>query len=365
MKSNDVNSGTALNEVIQEAQSLLGADTLVLYYYNQLSGEWANKPIIINSTEALSINDKTVSKGAKNALVSTKPLFLESQQLNKELSGGFIKRENILSSVAIPLSYEEQKLGVLFINYRTSQKFNLEIQKEIISIAQKVADAVYKYLLTQISIELINSNMLRIQMLLPKDINISQFFEVSQKNINAIEQIYLMYAIIYSGNIKAVEQLIHAITRKSLKNRNVTLLEIRRIATRKDVNIQSPLLSSMKYGSPGSFDLLGIGKILEILRDTIKDVRWRGKHEREFAELERENKKMEIERAKIENEKTIIEIASAKISLLEQIAHLELPNDQRKIVASALLPQLTSLYDFNPSYLLSSGDKANKKKKDE
>lgn len=365
MNNNDVNSGKALNEVIQEAQSILGADTLVLYYYNEARGEWANKPIIIDPTEASTINKKAVAKGANTALESSKPLFLEPQQLDKELSSPFIKRENIKSSVAMPLSYEGQKLGVLFINYRSFQKFTPEFQDEIASIAQKVAGAVYNYLLTQLSIELIDSDTLRIQMLLPKAITISQFFEISQKNVSAIEQIYLTYAVIYSGSRKAVNQLLKTIDRKTLKNKNVTLSEIRRIAARKEVNIDAPLLTSIKYGSPGSFDLLGIGKILEILHDTIKDAKWRGKHEQEYAELERESKKLEMERVRIENEKTMIEIASAKINLLEQISNLELSKDQRKIIASALLPQLTSLYDLNPSYLLSSGEKAQKKRKSE
>ena len=348
-------AGEILSKAIDEAKFLLNADLLVLYFYNQISGEWADKPISIDDTP---ISNKAVADWARNVLTKNEPLLLNPS----EISGSFVRREKISSVIAIPLIHEEMRLGVLFANYRTRQDFNESYRRNIQQVVEKVSEALYRYIFAQLDVELVESDTLRVQLLLPKGITTSQFFQISQDNIQNIEHIYLILSLIYSGDRRAINRLISVTNRNQEKKKTTTLAQVRAIANGKKVNVQPPLLVAIKYGSPGSFDLLGIGKIFEILRDMIKDVKWRGKHETEIAEMERESKKLEIQRAQIENEKAIIQVASEKLTLLERIANLELTKDERNIVVSALLPQLNSIYDLNPTFLLPDKTKNRKRK---
>ena len=114
-------------------------------------------------------------------------------------------------------------------------------------------------------------------------------------------------------------------------------------------------LASVHYGSPASFDLLGISSVVEILRDSIKDLAWRGKHEKLMAELERESKEAEIRKLKLESEKALVEITSQKIELLEKAKKLKLSDDERETVIHVLLPQVREI--ANPSSIRSLGKK--------
>jgi len=352
----NIEAGETLTEAINEAKFLLNADLLVLYSYNQLSGQWATKPIAIGSSLS---GGNTVADWVINVLAKNKPLFLEPS----DISGSFVKREKIASAIAIPLTFEKVKLGVLFANYRTHQDFTEKDRQKILGVAGKVSEALYQYLFSQLSLQIIEPDTLRVQLLLPKGITTSQFFQISQDNIHVIEQIYLVLSLIYSGNRKAIDRLISTINRNQGKEKNTPLAQIRAIVSGKKVDIQPPLLTSIKYGSPGSFDLLGIGKIFEILRDIIKDVKWHGRHENEIAELEREGKKLEIQRAKIENERAMVQTVSEKLVLLEKITDLELSKDDRNTIVSAILPQLVSIYDLNPTFLLEDRNMVRRKPK--
>ena len=107
--------------------------------------------------------------------------------------------------------------------------------------------------------------------------------------------------------------------------------------------------------------MLGIGSALETLRETLIDVSWRGKHERELAKLERRNKqaeitsarlehekaageialqKTQIEKAKLENEKLFLDIAKQKLMLLQTTNGLQLSDDDKETIIAVLLPKL-------------------------
>ena len=109
---------------------------------------------------------------------------------------------------------------------------------------------------------------------------------------------------------------------------------------------------------------MGVGKVLEIIRDTIKDLVWRGRHERQMAELERmqrreeiaksrlENEHMkksleirraELEKMRVENGKRVVEVASKKLDLIQQAVALELSEDARSMLLSALVPEMLTI----------------------
>jgi len=113
-------------------------------------------------------------------------------------------------------------------------------------------------------------------------------------------------------------------------------------------------LVSAHYGSPASFDLLGIGKIVEVLRDTIKDLLWRAKHEKQMAELERQSKEEEINKTRLETEKILLDIAVQKLEVIEKASHLKLPDNDKKAIIAALLPQMAIIASPTSMPLLKS-----------
>ena len=64
---------------------------------------------------------------------------------------------------------------------------------------------------------------------------------------------------------------------------------------------------SIHYGSPASADLLGIGKVIENIIGLIKDLKWKGKIEKEAAVQGIIKLKTEIEKQELENEKQRLE----------------------------------------------------------
>lgn len=123
--------------------------------------------------------------------------------------------------------------------------------------------------------------------------------------------------------------------------------------------IQPLRLSLVTYGSPASFDFLGLGKVLEILLGTVKDLRWRDKHVEHMAALERRSKEIEIETAEIERQakevqlaetrlalqKSIVEFASERLQLMQSIRNVYLPEEDRVVLESALSLKMLSMIE--------------------
>lgn len=53
-------------------------------------------------------------------------------------------------------------------------------------------------------------------------------------------------------------------------------------------------INSIKIGSPGIISLEGLGEPIRELRELIKDLVWRNKHEREMAQIEKEKARLDI-----------------------------------------------------------------------
>ena len=201
---------------------------------------------------------------------------------------------------------------------------------------------------------------------------INDFFGEVTSKVKAIDYIYSVFALLTSGDSNTINR--YLLTQKErqsvkqsddleqslehvldIKSHLVRAISLKRFLSQ--ANVEPLRVVSVHYGSPASFDLLGIGKILEIIRDTSKDLIWLGKHEKEMAELERKNKHVEIQRAKLENkkksfeiinqqqeiEKAGVEIAIKKLELIEKINGLELSESDKQMVASALLPKMNTL----------------------
>lgn len=326
---------------------------------------------------------QAIEKAVENAIDEFKHRFpdsiiasfiLETPSIQQEL--GKSVAQYLSEPAVIPKSLQAEYLGIS-PELISNEQFNLAIsflweaiRREIIQIPQiqvlllaeqqrmlslkTVDETVVEETITT---SLKFSNTLNVQIELPSLITIDGYFGIASNILWNIEYIYLVFALIASDEFsdrKALDSLLSKL-RPSFENgieKKLSKLDSRRALALSTV---TPLrLVSAHYGSPASFDLLGIGKILEILRDTVKDLVWRGKHEKQMAELERQGKEAEIEKIRLESEKVLVDIASQKIELLEKTSKLKLSDNDRKIIIYAIMPQMKEITNPLPRKYLSA-----------
>lgn len=200
----------------------------------------------------------------------------------------------------------------------------------------------------------------------PKHLTIDGFINLVVSQAKPIDFIYFLLYFVAYGSPAEVKALCEFINKSSNKD---SLQRADFYKVLKPAKTENLLVISVHYGSPLTFDLLGIGSILEASKDLIKDVSWRASHEKKLAELERKNKRVEIEKAKVEItaqklalEKAIAEIVLQKIEILERLNNLPLSDAEKKLIVSAMLPKLLTLIDKKPPLLLGSGTRTPNKK---
>lgn len=110
---------------------------------------------------------------------------------------------------------------------------------------------------------------------------------------------------------------------------------------------------SSKYGSPASFDLLGVGKILEVIKESLKDILWRGSYEKRQAGLKEE-------KAQLENDKLRLEVATAMLNLVKEGRELKLTDTETKLLVEPIASKLSML----PAYLIVQDGSDSEKKND-
>lgn len=215
-------------------------------------------------------------------------------------------------------------------------------------------------------------DLLRVKIALPALLKVDEFFDNVVDKLRAIEFIYSIYALLNSNDPEAAEKFITYLTEANEKTTLSQSLLDRLLIT---ANVEPLRLNSVHYGSPASFDLLGLGKVLEILRDTLKDLAWRGKHEKQMADLERKNKQVEINKARLDTEraavelvaekleldklmiakeKMLVEIVEQKLGLIQKATNLELPDDQKRLIISVLIPKMIIISEDPITPLLKS-----------
>ena len=209
-----------------------------------------------------------------------------------------------------------------------------------------------------------NNDVLSIRISLATAITLNEFFDSITDRMQAIDFIYSIFSLLVSNDYGTINNFIKTIKQQETQiPSNTYLHSFMTIA-----NVEPLRIQSIHYGSPVTIDLLGIGSVLEIVRDTIKDLAWRSQHEKAMAELElkakhseiQKNKldvetmsvsrKLDIEKAALELqaqrvliEKANTELLSQKIELLNKITNLQLSDDDRKVVVSVLLPKALTI----------------------
>lgn len=205
----------------------------------------------------------------------------------------------------------------------------------------------YKDLENPIEIKDTAPTSFSIEFPLPSRISINKYYDFLSV-ITALDIVYVVFAILYS-NEKTIANFLSSLKESQNNNTYSVILE-----KAQQNGIKSMQLVSIHYGSPASFDLLGIGKILEVLKDIIKDVAWKGKHEKKLSSIDEEKakleagskkieleiKKKELEKISHENQKLALEVANQKLDLVIKARNLNIIPDDREILVAILNPRL-------------------------
>ncbi len=199
------------------------------------------------------------------------------------------------------------------------------------------------------------NRVLTAEIVAPGLIGVDDFFNYATEPIKAIDFMYALLYFISVGEHRDVINLCKFI------NQNPELVASGRREFFNQLNDElyvpyhlrdnQPIkILSVHYGSNISFDLLGVGNILEFVRDIVKDALWKAEHEKLLAKSERDLKSTEIVKAKLEIaekkmalEKMGLELALQRIELVEKIYKLPLNNEDQMAIASVLAPNLIAI----------------------
>jgi GAF domain-containing protein len=135
-----------LKAIVEGTKNALGCDAVVLFVYNQVTDRLDHPPIMVGVNDP----DKASSAGEvkEDSIVyimlrrdepylvdveAQDPLFRERR---------FAKDEGIVSCAAVPLRVAGQKVGVMFVNYRTRHRFTGEERADIALFADQAAVAI-------------------------------------------------------------------------------------------------------------------------------------------------------------------------------------------------------------------------------
>lgn len=146
-------AGSILEMVTDEIRDVTGADLAILYQYQTAEERFALPPFVSGQlhVDIFPQPTATATDDTANLTIRKKtPVFAkDSQQLYTllggnpaEHSGSFVKRERIASTAAVPLHTNNTQVGVLFLNYRTPQRFDRPQQYFIQVLANYAAIAI-------------------------------------------------------------------------------------------------------------------------------------------------------------------------------------------------------------------------------
>lgn len=120
----EINSHEILQRIAESARKVLGADVITLFTYEQERQKFEERFIVGDSLFA-----KTI-KANEGIFLPTVP------------PENFVMREQIKSAAAFPLRIGNEPVGVMFVNYRTSQTFTEEQRQLIELFANQAAIAI-------------------------------------------------------------------------------------------------------------------------------------------------------------------------------------------------------------------------------
>ena len=177
----------------------------------------------------------------------------------------------------------------------------------------------------------------------PDKILLVDFVSFSKETFNSISVMIDILSAIHAADVEYLSKAIH------------TEVIIRRISA-------DLFLVKVSYGSPLSFDIAGIGKAFEQLRELLKDFYYRNDLEKAKGnnEVEKQRRPTEIQVATANQKlkQTAIETVKMKVDLISKIDRLKLGDDEKSKLVHLIAEELVSLNQPWSQQQLASGDNA-------
>ncbi len=151
-----------LQQIVEAAGAVLGADVIVLYEYHEEAGDVTIPPVIWGEIEHPEVPRERsrarphTQSAVFQMLERTEPFYAPDAGPDWatlipdwQAENSFIHREGIASSAAVPLIADGQRVGALFVNYRTRHTFPDEERRTIELFATQAAIAIQNARLLQ------------------------------------------------------------------------------------------------------------------------------------------------------------------------------------------------------------------------
>ena len=140
-----LDSEQTLQAVVDKIRDATKADLVVLYPFDSTRNSFIFPPRIagdlLDATSSESIVPNQPGSGAKQILRRAKPIFAQHDSTHLR-QGSIGQREQIRSTVAMPLRVGEEAVGLLFVNFRQLQHFDTMQKLFLESLAHYAAIAI-------------------------------------------------------------------------------------------------------------------------------------------------------------------------------------------------------------------------------
>jgi PAS domain S-box-containing protein len=136
---------STLNSIARGTQDALDCDAVTLYTYDQNRYEFGFPPAMVgvrDTGEVLKLGLIVRESVIQGILALDEAHVAEDAPSDPVVGGAFVEREDIKSSVSIPLKVGDRKVGVMFVNYRSRHRFTGEELTNIELFAYQAAVAI-------------------------------------------------------------------------------------------------------------------------------------------------------------------------------------------------------------------------------
>jgi hypothetical protein len=319
----------------------LNATSIVLYPYSPSHKEWSAPLWAGEWSERRRPGRGTLSTAAQRILVSKEPQWWEDFLTEAEFEADFLISERTKSVAGIPLVDGREIIGVLFVSFSAPHKFTPPEKIRIELFTNELTSILKSQPFTRIdSVELISPRLLRVRLAVPSLLTANEYIDTVINWLWAIDFVYLVFALINSGKLRTIKKFL-ALFREQPDQTALAKSQIRTFFA--STSIESLRLASVQYGSSACIDLLGVGKVIEILRDTIKDLIRPVGQEKQMTDLEHQIEQVDIGKIKLETDKLILDMATQKLEIMEKASLLSLSDDDKKTLIAVLVAQLTTI----------------------
>lgn len=135
-----------LDSIASRTCSVLRCDVVTLYTYDQERDEFHHPPVMVgvrNEEKVIGFGYVARDSVPYRIVVRDEVYLTEDSPNDPVMRGGFTDREEIKSSIGIPLAAAGQKVGVMFANYRNHHRFTTDELNHVSLFAGQAAVAIY------------------------------------------------------------------------------------------------------------------------------------------------------------------------------------------------------------------------------